>query len=69
MKFKTNVMCSNCIAKVTPYLNKLAGENNWEVDIKDPQKILTIKNAQVKTEEVIRSVAEAGYKAEEIALQ
>lgn len=66
MKFKTNVMCNNCVAKVTPYLNRLAGENNWEVDIKDAKKILTIKNDQIKSEEVIKSVAEAGYKAEKI---
>ncbi len=64
MKFKTNVMCNNCIAKVTPFLNQLAGENNWEVDIKNPGKTLTIKNDKIKPEEVIRAVAEAGYTAE-----
>jgi copper chaperone CopZ len=64
MKFKTNVMCANCIAKVTPYLNKVAGENNWEVDIKDPKKILTVRNEKVKGEEVIHALNEAGYKSE-----
>lgn len=66
MKFKTNVMCANCIAKVTPYLNKVAGENNWEVDTKDPKKILTIKNNNVKDQDVLKALSEAGYKAEAV---
>lgn len=64
MKFKTNVMCNNCVAKITPYLDKVVGENNWDVDIKDPKKILTIKNEQVKSEEVIHALSQAGYKSE-----
>lgn len=64
MKFKTNVMCANCIAKVTPYLNKAVGENNWEVDIKDPKKILTVKGGDVKGAVVIDALQKAGYKSE-----
>lgn len=66
MKFKTNVMCSSCIAKVTPFLDKTVGENNWEVDTKNPQKILTVNNGDVRAEEVVKSLAEAGYKAEKV---
>lgn len=57
-------MCANCISKVTPYLNKVAGENNWEVDIKDPKKILTVKSGDVKSSDVIEALKEAGYKSE-----
>lgn len=66
MKFKTNVMCANCIAKVTPYLNKTVGKQNWEVDTKDPKKILTVKNENVSSDDVVKSLAEAGYKAEAV---
>lgn len=66
MKFKTNVMCASCIEKVTPYLNKTVGEDNWEVDTKDPKKILTITNNNVKGAEVIDALAKAGYKSEQI---
>lgn len=64
MKFKTNIMCGSCIEKVTPYLNKLAGENNWQVDTKDPKKILTITNPEVNENDVVQSLNDVGYKSE-----
>lgn len=67
MKFKTNVMCNSCIHKITPYMDKLAGEKNWEVDITNPKKILTVKNNEVKYEDVIRALSEAGYKSEKLS--
>ena len=67
LKFRTNIKCSGCIATVTPFLNKTVGENNWQVDIQAPEKILTINTDDAVNEEaVVRSLQEAGYKAEKI---
>lgn len=66
MKFKTNVMCGSCVEKVTPFLNKVAGENNWEVDTKDPKKILTVNNSDVKAADVVQALNDVGYKSEPI---
>ena len=67
LKFKTNIKCSGCIATVTPFLNKTAGEHNWEVEIQNPEKVLTVKTVgKNKEAEVIKSLAEAGYTAEKI---
>jgi copper chaperone len=66
-KFKTNIMCGSCIAKVTPVLNETFGENNWEVDIKNPNKILTVSLDNVYESEVKESLERMGYKAEELA--
>ena len=41
-KFKTNIKCSGCVATVTPHLNEAVGEANWNVDITDPAKILSV---------------------------
>ena len=65
-KFKTNIKCSGCLAKVTPSLNEAAGEDNWEVDVNDPQKTLTVVG-DISANEVIASVKEAGFVAEPIA--
>ena len=62
-KFKTNIKCSGCVAKVTPYLNEAVGENNWQVDYNDPSKILTVKEID-DTGKVIKAVEDAGYNAE-----
>lgn len=65
-QFKTNIMCGSCIAKVTPVLNETVGENQWQVDIKDPKKILTVSSEDVNENDVIKALEKVGYKAEEI---
>lgn len=64
-KFKTNIKCDACVAKVTEALNNAVGDSNWEVDLKDPQRTLTISEA-VHAEKVISALQSAGYQAEEI---
>jgi copper chaperone len=64
-KFKTTIKCSGCVAKVTPFLNETVGENNWEVDVNDPAKVLTVSK-QINTEAVIEAVQRAGFKAENL---
>ncbi len=65
-QYKTNIMCSSCIAKVTPVLNETFGEKNWEVDIKDPKKILTVSSDSLDERNVKATLEKAGYKAEEV---
>ncbi len=65
IKFKTNIKCAACVAKVTPYLNEVAGENHWQVDLVDPARTLTVDNSDdVKIVEALQKV---GYKAERLA--
>ena len=65
LKFKTNIKCSGCIAKSTPYLNEAVGEDNWEVDINNPNKVLTVAtNDGVEPTKVIKAVEAAGFNAE-----
>lgn len=67
MKFKTTIKCSGCIATATPYLNSVAGEDSWEVDVQNADKILSvITDDAISEEEVIKAVNRAGYKAERI---
>lgn len=62
IELKTNIMCSSCIAKVTPVLNDALGENNWKVDTVNPNKILTVETDKDENE-VVKLVEKAGYKA------
>lgn len=64
LKFKTNIKCSGCLAKVTPHLDKLEGIEKWDVDIADANKVLTVNSELVNDAQVITAVAEAGYQAE-----
>lgn len=62
-KFKTNIKCSACVDKVTPYLNEVVGEGNWEVDLTNPSRILTTSE-EVSETEIKEALNKAGYKAE-----
>jgi copper chaperone CopZ len=67
LQFKTNIKCSGCIAKTTPFLNEAVGENNWEVNVQDPNKILTIApDAKADERRVMAAIEKAGYTAERI---
>jgi len=69
LKFKTTIKCSGCVATVTPGLNSAVGENNWQVDLQSPDKVLTVQaNDKDKASEVIKKLQEAGYKAEAIGV-
>lgn len=63
-KFKTNIQCSGCVAKVTPVLNTLVGSNSWSVDTANSDKVLTIDNDSVPQESIIEQIQKAGYKIE-----
>lgn len=66
LTFRTNIKCSGCVAKATPYLNQAVGEDNWEVDISQPEKWLTIESdGPVDKQAVINAVKQAGYDASE----
>lgn len=60
LKFKTSINCGNCVRTVTGFLNDL--ENiEWEVDTDNPEKILTVKGENLKAEEIIEAVEDAGF--------
>lgn len=52
------------MAAVTPSLNGAVGKGNWQVDINDPDKVLTVAVQAATEEAVINAVAKAGFKAE-----
>ena len=67
IEVKTNIMCGSCIAKVTPVLNEVVGENKWKVDTANPKKVLTVTTETLSETEVIKAVEKAGYKAESLS--
>jgi len=66
LKFKTNINCGGCIAKVTPSLNQTEGIEKWEVDITNPQKILTVETSTLESDDIIQFLKKVGYNAEKL---
>jgi copper chaperone len=65
LKFKTNIKCSACEEAVAPKLDSIAN-TQWDVDLKHPDRILIVKGDEVKDQQVIQALEEAGYKGEPI---
>ena len=61
LKFKTNINCSGCVAKVTPFLNDKEGIEKWNVNTEDPDKILTVETCDLTAEEIIDTVKKTGF--------
>lgn len=66
LQFKTNINCSGCVAKVTPKLNETEGIENWQVDLKSDDRILTVETKNASAKDIIEAVNKAGFKIEEI---
>lgn len=66
LKFKTNIKCAGCLAKVSSGLNETAGEENWEVDIQTPEKTLTIASEDADENAILSAIKAAGFNAERI---
>ncbi len=65
-QFKTNIKCGGCVAQVTPHLNALEGIRSWEVNIQNPDKVLTVIADGAKASEIKQVVTQAGFTAEKL---
>ncbi|WMJ74641.1 hypothetical protein RCC89_15925 [Cytophagaceae bacterium ABcell3] len=63
LKFKTNINCSSCVAKVSPFLNELSGVE-WQVDTTDPDKVLTVKGENISSVEIQEKIKQVGFTSE-----
>lgn len=66
LRFKTNINCPNCKAKVSNFLNIEPSIKKWEVDLNNPDKILTVEGDSVTDDLIIAAVGKAGFRAERV---
>ena len=66
LQFKTNIKCEGCVATVTPGLNQTVGENNWQVDLQSPDRMLTVQGDTINAADIKQAVEKAGFKAEPV---
>ena len=66
LRFKTNINCGGCVAKVTPFLNQLEEIENWKVDTANADKILTVEGDKISCESIKSAVKQAGFRIDEI---
>ena len=64
-QFKTNINCASCVGAVSSFLNEIVGIEYWTVNTQTAEKILTV-SGEVSENEIIVSVAAAGFSIEKI---
>ncbi|MDF3026588.1 MAG: hypothetical protein K0S23_895 [Fluviicola sp.] len=65
-QFKTSIKCTGCIEKVTPFLSEGLAPEEWDVDIFNPAKILTVNSDKMTAKEIEEKVRQAGFQIEQI---
>ena len=66
LKFKTNIECPSCEARVKPFLDKKEGIASWQVDTDHADKVLTVETETLEAKDVIKTIKRTGFTAEEI---
>lgn len=66
LTFTSNIACNGCLSKVKPFLDELEGVVKWEVDIENPQKILTVQSSEISADQIQEAVIKAGYQLEDL---
>lgn len=57
----TNLHCASCVDKLKKQLDNAAGVHHWNVDLKDPRKVLTV-HGSLSAQGVTALVEQAGFK-------
>ncbi len=66
LKFKSNIKCGACIEKVKPVLDKNSDIKSWEVDLKDPQRVLSIEADNLDVGQLKKEIEAVGYQLEDM---
>lgn len=66
LKFKTNMDCGHCVARVKPFLDKLEGVSAWNVDTDNSDKILTVESSGATSDDIINAVENVGFDIEKL---
>jgi hypothetical protein len=61
LQFSTTINCASCVRAVSPSLNAILGEGNWNVDTQTPDKILTVLQDNISQQIIIDSLISLGY--------
>lgn len=64
-RLKTTLKCNHCVDKVKDRLDTALGIVNWSIDLKTPERILTVVAEQETVIETIKEIlTENGFRVE-----
>lgn len=66
MIFKTNAKCEGCLAKIEEILQGKIGKEEWNLDLSDPNRLLTVTSDKLAPGEIAELISGAGFKIEQL---
>ena len=64
LTLKTDLHCNSCVNKVEPILSSNSDIEEYSIDLEHPDKIISIKGKDLKSQDLISKFLDAGYHAE-----
>ena len=61
IQVNTDLLCENCIERITPHLDAVESIEKWDVDILSEGKVLTASGHAPSLSEIRRALGKAGY--------
>ena len=65
-KFATNINDNKAVEKIKYSLDETGEISEWNINLNDPGKILTVKTENLNSEKISRIISSAGFKNQEI---
>lgn len=64
-RYRTSAKCNGCVSAIAGKLDEIMGREDWNIDLKSPDRVLTVKS-NVAEEEIVSRVKGLGFKIERI---
>ena len=64
-RYRTSAKCNGCVSAIAGKLDEIMGREDWNLDLKSPDRVLTVKS-DVAEEEIVSRVKGLGFKIERI---
>lgn len=66
MTFKTNAQCMGCLAKIEEILQGKMNREEWNLDLSDSNRPLTVTSDKLSASEIVELISKAGFKIEQM---
>lgn len=66
ISFKTNAKCMGCLTKIEETLQGKINREEWDLDLSDPERILTVTSDKLAAGEIIELISKIGFKIEQM---
>jgi len=61
LRFKTNIESTQSVANISNFIDNTNGIKNWEIDLRSPDKVLTIRGDVNRPSTIVRRIHKAGF--------